>query len=462
VVLSNVSISPGEYSQLRLVLKDNSSIKVDGEVFDIKIPSGEQSGLKLNGPFNIVYGKLFRLDLDFVAEESVLWTKGQGYKLKPVIKISNTAEIIGIFKSILDKNGHKTEILVEMYSDNTFKMKYSEYKEHNITGNFEYNSILKKLKFINLKYNIKDIDSSLIDKVDDNWPKDMEFDVKEWAIDRIITIYRNNTSVDFYRVDTFEFSSEFKSTSINVTVNYPDSTKNGKTIVVELTPYECDAPKLTGTSLINNNSCSLNFEIVNNYFKNETLKYYVSSYLFSDLNNLILEAGENGGVFTPVMSNSKFDETSNNTWNKNASLFEIKKDIINNIIINFPKKLNIKLTPNDFTTNTPIISWDSYPNANNGYLVLVLVKDRRINLDDGDGSNVWDIAFSKVVTDNSVKLFSEKYIVMNPYPIENPPPTPITTGDLVRIEIYVLDGSGTLDTENKTGALFMDCLNIIR
>lgn len=61
VVLSNVSVEPGTYKELRLVLIDNSTIQVDGQVFPIKVPSGSQSGLKLKGPFVIPAGKLFQL-----------------------------------------------------------------------------------------------------------------------------------------------------------------------------------------------------------------------------------------------------------------------------------------------------------------------------------------------------------------------------------------------------------------
>jgi len=105
VVLSDVSVEPGSYSELRLVLKDDSTIKVDGETHPIKIPSGSQSGLKLKGPFVIPQGKLFRLTIDFVANESVHWNKGQGYMLKPVLRISSTAEIVGIFRGNLTVSG---------------------------------------------------------------------------------------------------------------------------------------------------------------------------------------------------------------------------------------------------------------------------------------------------------------------------------------------------------------------
>ena len=99
VVLSNVSIEAGTYDQLRLVLSNNSTIKVDGEIFPIKIPSGQQSGVKLDGPFTIPEGKLFKLVIDFVASESVIYNKGQGYSLKPVIKVSSIETV----KSLLVK-----------------------------------------------------------------------------------------------------------------------------------------------------------------------------------------------------------------------------------------------------------------------------------------------------------------------------------------------------------------------
>ena len=37
----------------------------------------------------------------------------------------------------------------------------------------------------------------------------------------------------------------------------------------------------------------------------------------------------------------------------------------------------------------------------------------------------------------------------------------ISPGEVILIEVYVLDNSGILDTANKTGALFMDSLTIV-
>ncbi|MCL2127793.1 MAG: DUF4382 domain-containing protein, partial [Treponema sp.] len=89
VILSDVAVDPGTYEELRLVLHDDCTIQADGELHHIKIPSGEESGLKLKGPFNIPAGKLFRLTIDFAAEESVIYNHGEGFALKPVLNISN-------------------------------------------------------------------------------------------------------------------------------------------------------------------------------------------------------------------------------------------------------------------------------------------------------------------------------------------------------------------------------------
>jgi len=68
VLLSDVSIKPGEYSQIRLILGNLNKIKINNNEIDIKIPSGEQSGLKFNGPFLIQNGMLFEFVFDFNIE----------------------------------------------------------------------------------------------------------------------------------------------------------------------------------------------------------------------------------------------------------------------------------------------------------------------------------------------------------------------------------------------------------
>lgn len=87
VILGNNSLDAGTYTQIRLITGTGCNIVVDGVVYPLEIPSGEQSGLKLNHAFVIESGNLYELVLDFDAEHSIVLTGNGQYKLKPVIRV---------------------------------------------------------------------------------------------------------------------------------------------------------------------------------------------------------------------------------------------------------------------------------------------------------------------------------------------------------------------------------------
>lgn len=72
--------------QVRLILGEENTIKVDGVLHELKTPSAQQSGLKINVDVPLDSMNVYNLILDFDAEESVKET-GNGYLLKPVIKV---------------------------------------------------------------------------------------------------------------------------------------------------------------------------------------------------------------------------------------------------------------------------------------------------------------------------------------------------------------------------------------
>jgi len=85
-LFANHQLEPGHYTQIRLKIGDGSHVIVDGSQYDLKIPSGSQSGIKLNHQFRIQEDLTYELLLDFDAEKSVI-NKGNGqYQLKPVIR----------------------------------------------------------------------------------------------------------------------------------------------------------------------------------------------------------------------------------------------------------------------------------------------------------------------------------------------------------------------------------------
>ncbi|QZT36778.1 DUF4382 domain-containing protein [Halosquirtibacter xylanolyticus] len=86
-LLTSGSLPAGTYNQIRLILGDNNSVTVDGTEHDMKVPSGQQSGLKLLVNQTLENGVTYNALLDFDAARSVV-AKGNGtYSLKPTIRM---------------------------------------------------------------------------------------------------------------------------------------------------------------------------------------------------------------------------------------------------------------------------------------------------------------------------------------------------------------------------------------
>ena len=92
--LGTAPLSAGKYNQIRLVLDANTadnmanSVKpTGGTLQNLITPSAVQSGLKLNGSFDVAAGQVADVVIDFDACKSIV-TRGNGkYALKPVIKM---------------------------------------------------------------------------------------------------------------------------------------------------------------------------------------------------------------------------------------------------------------------------------------------------------------------------------------------------------------------------------------
>ncbi|MDD5766735.1 MAG: DUF4382 domain-containing protein [Candidatus Marinimicrobia bacterium] len=86
--LVDAEFDEGFYSQIRLMLGDSSVIVVDGVSYELKVPSGSQSGIKLNLDFEIKAGEIMELYLDFDAEKSIHKHPTQDrYSLQPTFRI---------------------------------------------------------------------------------------------------------------------------------------------------------------------------------------------------------------------------------------------------------------------------------------------------------------------------------------------------------------------------------------
>ena len=98
-LLVEYDIPAGYLSQIRLVLGNENSILRDGLIHELKTPSAQQSGLKLNVHENIHPGMSYAYVLDFEAERSIIRTGNGKHLLKPVIRVFTEA-VTGILKGV--------------------------------------------------------------------------------------------------------------------------------------------------------------------------------------------------------------------------------------------------------------------------------------------------------------------------------------------------------------------------
>jgi hypothetical protein len=85
-LLVDTEVPSGTISQIRLVLGENNYLLIGEETFELKTPSAQQSGLKLNVHEKLTEGVTYSVILDFDAAKSVITNGNGGYILKPVIR----------------------------------------------------------------------------------------------------------------------------------------------------------------------------------------------------------------------------------------------------------------------------------------------------------------------------------------------------------------------------------------
>lgn len=124
LLLTDQLIPAGMLKQIRLVLSDNNTLKIDGEaeLIHMDTPSAMQSGLKLNLNETLEPGFSYTFILDWVVQESVVKSGTSGmYNLKPVIRVNaevNSGSISGnVFETIEAVQTPKPNVTVEVYDE---------------------------------------------------------------------------------------------------------------------------------------------------------------------------------------------------------------------------------------------------------------------------------------------------------------------------------------------------------
>ncbi|HEX5636042.1 MAG TPA: DUF4382 domain-containing protein, partial [Gammaproteobacteria bacterium] len=87
-IVDNQTLPAGQVEWIRLkVNESNSYITINGEQYGLTIPSGSQSGLKLNRPITIAENGIATFTIDFDLRKSVHERSGNNYMLRPTLRL---------------------------------------------------------------------------------------------------------------------------------------------------------------------------------------------------------------------------------------------------------------------------------------------------------------------------------------------------------------------------------------
>ena len=100
-LLGDAELPAGQYDQIRLVLGDENVVVVDGVEHDLRVPSGRQSGFKIQHVFTIAEGETYAAILDIDAARSVHRTGHGQYMLRPVMRMHARARVAHIGGTVL-------------------------------------------------------------------------------------------------------------------------------------------------------------------------------------------------------------------------------------------------------------------------------------------------------------------------------------------------------------------------
>lgn len=106
--LADAAVPAGGYSQIRLTLAPGSTVTVDGVTYPLTVPSGLQSGIKVNGAFDVPANGSLSLQLDFDAARSINQDGAGDWILSPVIRLLPANEAGAISGLVLPADGGTT------------------------------------------------------------------------------------------------------------------------------------------------------------------------------------------------------------------------------------------------------------------------------------------------------------------------------------------------------------------
>ncbi|GGF03059.1 hypothetical protein GCM10011383_12490 [Hymenobacter cavernae] len=120
-LLTSADFPAGRISQIRLILGPNNSVTTkDGQIYDLKTPSGQTAGVKLKVDADLTKNVTYALVLDFDVAKSIVergnWKPGNDKKerflLKPVIRTVANAVAGGIKGTVTPAEARPTILAI--------------------------------------------------------------------------------------------------------------------------------------------------------------------------------------------------------------------------------------------------------------------------------------------------------------------------------------------------------------
>ena len=115
-LLVDDQLPSGYMSQIRLILGGQNTVMIDSVLYELKTPSAQQSGLKLNVQEEIIAGEAYAYVIDFVVEKSIVKTGNGKYILKPVIKVFTEA-VTGSVQGVVHPAESRAMVMAIMDDD---------------------------------------------------------------------------------------------------------------------------------------------------------------------------------------------------------------------------------------------------------------------------------------------------------------------------------------------------------
>lgn len=99
-LIEQLTLDEGSYSWIRLKVNAeadgimDSYIRIGGADYELRVPGGSQTGLKLNTPFHVAGGQIVDFTIDFDLRKSVHQPNGQNFMGAPVYYLRPTLRLI--------------------------------------------------------------------------------------------------------------------------------------------------------------------------------------------------------------------------------------------------------------------------------------------------------------------------------------------------------------------------------